>query len=229
MKIKFIENERALIVENFLVIADLHMGYEKTLEDKGYNIPTLRKDFVKRIKNLQKTTSSSKLIILGDIKHNVPISTKDERYELPKFFREISKFFDEIIVIKGNHDGNIEKMVHEEKVKILPEYIHKNFTFIHGHRYPSEKAMQSKIIFMGHTHPTYKIKDGSGIKHNYACWTIGKINSKKLDKYKKISCEKVIIVPSFNQLTTGYKGLSGPLAKAIKREEIYLIDLTKVM
>ncbi len=226
---KLIENERALVMGDFLVIADLHMGYEKTLEDRGYNIPSMRKDFVKRIKNLQKTTNSSKLIILGDIKHNVPVATRNEKYELPNFFREISKFFDEIIVIKGNHDGNIEKMVHEDKVKILPEYIQKDFTFIHGHRYPSEKAMQSKTIIMGHTHPTYKLKDKSGVNHNYACWTIGKINSKKLDRYKKIQCKKVIIVPAFNQLTTGYKGLSGPLAKAIKREGIYLIDLTKVM
>ncbi len=229
MEIKFLENKRALLVDDFLVIADLHIGYEKTLEEKGYKIPSLRKDFEKRIKKLQKETNSKKLIILGDVKHTVPVATWDEKYEIPNFFRKISNFFEEIIVIKGNHDGLIEKMVHESKVKIVPEFIYKNFSFIHGHRYPSEKAMQNKTIVMGHTHPTFRIKDKTGTKHNYPCWVIGKINSKKLDRYEKVETKKVIIVPSFNQLTKGYKGLSGPLAKAIKRESIYLIDLTKVM
>ncbi len=229
MEIRLLQNKRALLIKDFLVIADLHLGYEKTLEDKGYKIPSMRKDFVQRIKQLQKENKAKKLIILGDVKHTVPVATWDEKYEIPNFFKEISKFFNKIILIKGNHDGNIEKMVHEKNLEILPEFIFGDFVFTHGHRYPTEKGMQCKTLIMGHIHPTFKIKDKTKTKHNYPCWVMGKIKKKKLEKYKKINCENVLIVPSFNQLTTGYKGLSGPLAKAIKREAIYLLDLTKVM
>ena len=98
-----------------------------------------------------------------------------------------------------------------------------------GHRYPTNEAMLCKTIIMGHIHPTFKVKDLSGTKHNYPCWVIGKIKKDKLKRYKTINCEKVIITPSFNPLTSGYGGLTGPLAKAIKKEEVYLLDLTKVM
>ena len=229
MEIRFLQNERALVMKDFLVIADLHIGYEKTLEERGYKIPSMRKDFIERIKKLQKENKSRKLIILGDVKHTVPVATWDEKYEIPNFFKEMSGLFDRIIVIKGNHDGNIERMVHEKKVEIVPELILEDFAFTHGHRYPTEKAMECRTLVMGHIHPTFKIRDRTGTMHNYPCWVMGKIKKKKLEKYKNIKCENVLIVPSFNQLTTGYKGLSGPLAKAIKREAIYLLDLTKVM
>ncbi len=228
MEIKFIKGERALILNNFLVIADLHLGYEKIIQESGYTIPSLRKEFVKRINSIANKTGIKKLIILGDIKHNIPIASLNEKYEVPNFFRDLASFFEEIIVIKGNHDGKIEKMVHEKNVRIVKEYIHDNIAFIHGHSYPSNKAMHCELIVMGHVHPTFKIRDKSGILHNYPCWIIGTIKKTKLKKYKEINCRKIIVVPSFNKLTSGYEDLTGPLAKAIKKEEIFLLDLTKV-
>ena len=227
MKLKFIKNERAVLIKNFLVIADLHIGYEKVLEDRGYKIPSQVNNFIKRIKKLKKKTKAKNLIILGDIKHNIPIDI-EEKYEVPNFFREIVKIFDEIIVIKGNHDGNLESLVHESNVKIITEFIFKDISFIHGHRWPSEKAMQSKLIVMAHVHPIFKIKDKLKIIHNYPSWIIGSLNKKKLEKYKKIESEKVLVVPCFNPLFSGYEHFAGPLSKALKKEEVILLDLTKV-
>ncbi len=228
MEVKLLKRKRALKVGDFLVIADLHIGYEKESKKKGYIIPNQRKEFVKRIKNLKEMSRTSKLIILGDVKHNIPRASLNEKYEIPNFFREISKLFKEIIVIKGNHDGNLEKMVHEDNVKIMKEFSLGNFGFIHGHRYPTDELMKCKILIMAHSHPTFKIKDNSRTTHNYPCWIVGEIKNSKLKKYNQIKIKKVLVVPAFNPLLYGYKGVAGPLSKAIKIKEIYLLDLTKV-
>lgn len=228
MEIKLIPGERALIIGDYLVIADLHLGYEKTIKERGYTIPNQRKAFAERIKQLVAKTNAKKLIILGDIKHNIPTATINEKYELPWFFREISPMFKEIVITKGNHDGLIEKMIHEDNVKIVKEFLLGEFVFVHGHSYPSIKAKNCKILVIGHVHPTFRIQDKAGTRHNYPCWVFGKINPKKIKRYKEVKWENVIVVPAFNQMLTGYETLTGPLAKSIKKEEILLLDLTKV-
>jgi putative SbcD/Mre11-related phosphoesterase len=225
---KFIENSRALVIDGFLVIADLHIGYEKILSIRGYNIPKQIKNFFEQIKELKVKTGVKNLIILGDIKHNVPKIAVEEKYDVPNFFHELSKIFEKIIVIKGNHDGLLERMVHEPNVEIVREKIIEDTGFIHGHTKPSNELMLCKTIIMGHVHPSFKFVDALGARHNYPCWIIGKLNPKKLKGYEKIECEKVVVVPAFNKFFSGYGKFVGPLAKALKLNEIYLLDLTKV-
>jgi len=223
-----IENEKCAVVDDCLVIADLHIGYETDLKKRGYDVHKLITQFLKEISNLKIKTGASKLIILGDVKHKIPRMTVEEKYDIPFFFRKLSDIFDEIILIKGNHDGYIERIIREPKVKIVKEYIYKEYGFIHGHSYPSEELMQSRIVFMAHTHPSFKVIDQLGIKHVYPSWVLGKLNPKKLERYKEIKVERIIIVPAFNPFFSGYGKIAGPLAKAIKNKEIFLLDLTKV-
>ena len=229
MEIKFLKGERALKIGDFLVIADLHIGYERDAKIKGYIFPNQRKTFVKKLKKLKEESGARKLIILGDVKHSILKASLKEKYEIPNFFKEVSKLFEEVILIKGNHDGNIEKMVHESNVKILREFLYNDFGFIHGHRYPTEEAMKCSTLIMAHSHPTFKIKENNGTSHNYACWIVGKLSKPKLLKrYAEIKTKKILIVPAFNPLLYGYKGVAGPLSKAVTIKEIYLLDLTKV-
>lgn len=228
MKINFLANKRALVTDGAIVISDLHIGYEKTLKDRGYSIPKQISRFVEEIKELKKVSKASTLIILGDIKHNIPKIDINEKYDVPNFFHEIAKLFDKVIVIKGNHDGFIEKMIHEPNVEIVKEKIIEDVGFIHGHSKPSPELMKCETIMMGHIHPSFKFRDELGARHNYPCWIIGKLNQKKLKGYKEIKCKKVIVVPAFNPFFLGYEKFSGPLAKALTKEEIILLDLTKV-
>ena len=57
---------------------------------------------------------------------------------------------------------------------------------------------------------------------------IGSLNKKKMEKYKEISVEKVVVVPVFNQMFTGYEKFVGPFKKALRKDEIFLLDLTKI-
>ena len=107
MGFSLIENERCAKVDEYLVIADLHIGYEGELLKRGYSVPKLIDIFLKDIRRLKDKTNTSRLIILGDVKHKIPRITIEEKYDIPFFFRKLSEMFDEIIITKGNHDGYI--------------------------------------------------------------------------------------------------------------------------
>jgi len=226
MGIKLIKNERAMVIDGFLVVGDLHIGYEKRLAEGGYNIPNQSEHFVKKILELKEKTGAKKLILLGDIKYQIPKIAYDEKYDVPNFFRKLSKEFDEIIVTKGNHDGNIERMVHEDNVRIVDEYRVGDVGFTHGHRLPGKELVQCKTVVIGHVHPTFKFKDRLGVRHNYPCWLFGKL--KKSKGLKDSNIENLVVVPCFNRFFSGYQHFVGPLSKNLKIEEIYLLDLTKV-
>lgn len=229
MNYRFIKNSRAMQVGNWLVISDLHIGYAKVLEEKGYSIPNQIKYFIKEIKKLKNETDTKNLIMLGDIKHNIPKIAFQEKYDVPDLFHTLSKEFEKIVVIKGNHDGRIELMIHPKNIEIKTEFILNDIGFIHGHRYPTKEFMKEcKMMIMGHIHPVFKIKDRTGMKYVYPCWTICSLKKRKLKKYKDISVEKVIIAPVFNPIFTGYEHFAGPFADSLKREEVFLLDLTKV-
>jgi hypothetical protein len=226
MGFKLIKDERAMLFDDFLIVADLHIGYEKALAESGYNIPNQSENFAKKIIELKQKTGAKKLILLGDIKYQIPKIAYAEKYDVPNLFRKLSKEFDEIIITKGNHDGNIERMIHEDNVKIVNDYVVGNVGFTHGHRLPGEELMQCKTIVMGHIHPTFKFRDSLGVRHNYPCWLYGKL--KKGKKFKDSKIENVIVVPCFNPYFSGYQHFMGPLSKSMRIDEIYLLDLTKV-
>ena len=72
---------------------------------------------------MKKETGAKNLVILGDIKHNIPAIAMQEKYDVPNFFEELAPEFQKIVLIKGNHDGRIELMVHNKKVEIASELI----------------------------------------------------------------------------------------------------------
>lgn len=229
MDYKFLKNERAMTAEGFLVVSDLHIGYGKELEAKGYSVPNQMKEFVKRIIEIAEKEKARKLIVLGDVKHKVPGVSREDKYDVPDFFYGLSKHFEKIVVIKGNHDALIEKMVHLDNVAIVDEYIAGKTGFIHGHKWPSKEFMtKCETIVMGHSHPVFKIKDSMGYSHYYPCWMICAIKKKGIKRYKENSVKNVIVVPPFNPLLSGIKKLAGVFANAMRIEEIFLLDLTKV-
>jgi len=50
------------------------------------------------------------LVLLGDIKSGIKSITKTEWDTVPSFFESITKSIDTILV-PGNHDANIEKLI----------------------------------------------------------------------------------------------------------------------
>ncbi|HDD05090.1 MAG TPA: metallophosphoesterase [Candidatus Aenigmarchaeota archaeon] len=198
----------------WLVLADLHIGYERELEEKGYNIPSQTKDMLRRIGELKKR--ERRLLILGDLKHNIPEFSVQEMKEVPYFVRRLKELFDRVVIIKGNHDGDIEKLV---DVEVLKEFRVGKVGFLHGHARPSDELLERvKTLVIGHIHPVYRYEDSLGHPVFKSCWLIGRWRDKKL-----------IVMPTFNPLFTGSQELTGPFAKEMEVEEIILTDLIKIV
>ncbi|PJA22995.1 metallophosphoesterase, partial [archaeon CG_4_10_14_0_2_um_filter_Archaea_38_6] len=68
---KFVQGEAAIKSGNYIVISDVHIGFEEKLEEKGYTIPEQTQNVTDRLKELRKIAEN--LIILGDLKHSINI------------------------------------------------------------------------------------------------------------------------------------------------------------
>jgi putative SbcD/Mre11-related phosphoesterase len=206
--IKFLRDHPALFISSrkILVIADLHIGIEHELYEKGIIIPPQAEKFQKIIEKLIAITKAKSLIVLGDIKHEVPgLSFREER-EIPKLFKSLTKKV-KIICCKGNHDTYLEKILPRE-VKIFSSKGFKigEYGFFHGHAWPSKKLMQCNYLLMGHVHPVVQLEDKFGYSIIEQVWVRGEIFKDKIKKkygIKKTGRLELIIFPAFNRLLGG--------------------------
>lgn len=243
---RFIHNQPVLFIEEIsaLVIADLHIGLETELFKSGINIPTQINKMKDQIEKLIKKTKAKRLVILGDIKHEVPGISFQEQREIPIFLEELSKTA-KIDICLGNHDTFLKNIVPQGiKVHSSKGFKIKNFGFFHGHAWPSPSLLVCDYIIISHIHPAIEFKDGLGYRVIKPVWVKSKLNLKKIyDKYKRKKKKEMaaIIIPSFNKLISGSpiniknkiknsEEMLGPLLKNdfidMKKADIYLLDGT---
>ncbi len=177
---KPITNERALILGDSLVIADLHIGIEIQYMHDGINIGPQCDFFKLKIINLLNTHELNKLIIVGDLKHKLFGVSKYEYKKITEFINELIKYC-EINLIIGNHDSGI-KLILPQDIKIYNYLQINDFFLTHGHRNP---ILNNKKIIIGHNHPMVLFKYEDGKKYYEPCW----LKSKNL-----------IVMPAFNHL-----------------------------
>jgi putative SbcD/Mre11-related phosphoesterase len=228
-----VPNEPALYIieKKILVFADLHIGIESQLREQGVITKSRSEIMINKLFSICKKFKPDHIILLGDIKHNIPTSTIQERKDVKNFLRLIEEY-GKIHIIPGNHDGNI-KWLTSESIIIHPSsgFVFNEIGFIHGHRWPNEEIMKCKQIILAHTHPTVMFLDRLNFKTFEPCWVKGKFISKKLkEKYPESINPSFLIMPAFNPLCGGaavnHDGIVGPMGKIIdiKNSEIYLID-----
>lgn len=234
---KFVTNEPAVKIGDNLIITDLHLGIEYEFYRNGINIPSQTNIIANKIKNITKLTHSNCLIILGDIKHQVPGMSYQEMKEIPRFFDELSRELD-IICIIGNHDSGLKKLV-PNGIKIYPSkgFLMDEVYLLHGNSWPSKTFLKAKYILMGHNHPIIEFRDRMGYRWSERVWihttfTISKNLKRKIKTIPK-SMPKVIILPAFNEFAGGVsiteqKGFMGPIAKFLnyRHSKLYLLDGT---
>ena len=209
-----------------LVIADLHIGWEMALSEKGIHVPTQTPKLLKKLKDILAIHKPEKLLVLGDVKHTVATAEIGEWQDVPEFFTQIKKMIPNICVIRGNHDGNLEPLL-PEGVRLLPAtgVAIGDVGLFHGHCWPSLTLLRCKIWVLGHVHPVIVFRDPAGFKITRQVWI--KINCDSIELTKilllkhKIKIEntpektlmenykikpktrKLFIMPSFNDLLGG--------------------------
>lgn len=214
MDIYPVVNKPAMIIESYtkyLVIADLHLGKEYEYYKKGIKVPDIGKEMKSDILKIIKRKNIEELILLGDIKHNLPYTSYFEKLNLPKFL----DFDVPVKIIKGNHDGNIEEIVDNEVVK---SFKIEDRVLTHGHI-----LINSKDLIMGHVHPVIEFIDSNGKITRLKCFL-------KLEEP-----QNVIVLPSFNPVIEGVsvnknQEIPGPYFESerfnIKNFDCYLLDGT---
>jgi len=228
--------EPALLIGKALVITDLHLGIEYEIFKSGITVPSQVERIEKRIDKLIKQTKANHLVILGDLKHQVPNISWQEYKEIPFFLEHFSKL--KISIIKGNHDGDIERLASKDIDIYEPSGFKINDILLtHGHAWPNKKDLKAKYLVMGHVHPAIEFLTGN-FRTIEPCWLRCEVDNGKLkEKFgTKTSFKQGIVMPSFNHLIGGMAFNSkdfeplGPLLKneilKWKKSEVYLSDGT---
>ncbi|HML02379.1 MAG TPA: metallophosphoesterase, partial [Candidatus Bathyarchaeia archaeon] len=108
----FVEPYPALLLQSnrqrTLIIADLHLGWEVALAEKGIHVPSQMPKLLQRLISVIEQTRPHMLLLLGDIKHTITKTATEEWRDIPDFFETLTKKVADIRIILGNHDGNLE-------------------------------------------------------------------------------------------------------------------------
>lgn len=192
-------NEKALVLGDYLIIADLHIGLERELSKNGLHVPSQLRKMEARIVELLRSTGKEKLIILGDLKHNIPMVSWQEYNEIPGFIERLSQYAD-VALVKGNHDGGIEKIVPDLKVQ-KELAVNGKALLLHGHAKPSN--LDYDYLIIAHNHPCIEFRGEFGYGITESAWI--RMNFKK-EYLSTIDIQKnpeIIIMPAFNDLIYG--------------------------
>lgn len=192
-------NEKALVLGDYLIIADLHIGLEKELSKKGLHISRQLSRMEERIIQLLRSTGKEKLVILGDLKHNIPLISWEEYRKIPGFIERISQYA-EVTLVKGNHDGGIEKIA--PALKVTRELvIDSKALLLHGHTRPRE--IEYEYLLLGHNHPCIEFRGRFGRSVTESAWIRTRFKKEYLHGMGARKNPEIIIMPAFNDLIYG--------------------------
>jgi putative SbcD/Mre11-related phosphoesterase len=252
LKLKILTPYSALVLgkksSSTLVISDLHIGWEIQLSKQGIHVPSQMIKILNKLLQIIELTNPKTLVILGDIKHTVSRVEMVEWRDIPQFFEDLMERISNIMIVPGNHDGNLEALVPKE-VEIHPSsgIIVEGVGLLHGHAWPSTKLFGCKGLVIGHIHPTIVLQDSFGYGSTKQVWIKTTLDMERMIhsymKYLKIECvenkvlygfqdrfkvtpnsRRVIIMPSFNDYMGGK-----PLNKNRSPYGGYLGPITRFM
>jgi uncharacterized protein len=199
-KTRIVPLQAALILEDehrFLVVTDLHIGFEFSMIANDINIRPegIIAEIHSNLDSILEFEKPDTLILLGDIKSGIESISNIEWQTVPMFF-EIGRKIN-TIVIPGNHDGNLSRLVPEYVTMTGQSGLVIGDTLLtHGHTMPSENFSHVNRIVMGHVHPVY-LQEGS-VLDGQRLWVSIKTDKSKIFPSSKGEIE-IIIVPSFNK------------------------------
>ena len=215
--------------ERVMIASDFHIGIEYELAKMGISIPYQTERLLRELLSIVEENRPDRLVLLGDIKHGVPITSFQERQEIPKFFTALKEAVAQIDVIPGNHDGDIGQLLpqgvnlHSSRGFMLGDKF--RIAAIHGHAWPYPKLMSANLIVMGHNHPTVLLKTPLGIRISQRAWVKGRCSGTAIARtyLKKVGIDPgenpradferhfrarirsplMVIIPTFNDLLGG--------------------------
>ncbi len=182
-----VTNDRCILFEKekVLVIGDLHLGYEKALEDEGMYLPRMNTESIRESLNrLIEKYEPKEIVLLGDIKHDfrrAKFEGKEEVRAIVRLIMDAAK----IVIVKGNHDNYVQNIVADMGITVVDHVDIGGYRLEHGH---VDSGVRPVII--GHEHPSVKI--------------VGALSGGlKMQCFMYARKEGVLVIPPFSFLSSG--------------------------
>ncbi len=221
---KIVPSKPALVIEGqnkSLVVTDLHIGFESKLALNNIFVGknTSINETISDLETIIDSVKPNSLILLGDIKSSIKSISKNEWEDVPLFFEKIKNKV-ETILIPGNHDANIGKLVPDGITLISSTgLVSENILLTHGHTLPSENFSHVDKIIMGHVHPVFFQEES--VLNGQRVWVSIRADKQMLFPSTKGDLE-ITVVPSFNKYFYAthkkhYKKSISPILEKIKK------------
>ena len=221
---KIIPRKPALLIQGqkkHLVVTDLHIGFESSFISNEVFIGknTTVNEMIDELSEIIDSEKPDSVVLLGDVKSSIKSISKSEWNDVPLFFENIKKKCN-VILIPGNHDANIQRLVPDDISLISSTgMVEENILFTHGHTMPSENFAHVKKIIMGHIHPVFFQEES--IVNGQRVWISIKANKGQIFPSESGEIE-IIIVPSFNKYFYAtnkkkYKKSISPIIEKLKQ------------
>ena len=182
-----VTSDRCLVLDEgpTVVLGDLHLGYERALENEGVYLPRINTDSIRdALNDLICRHEPERIVLLGDIKHDFKRSGWEEKNEIKKIFALLTEAA-EVIPIKGNHDNYIQNAITDMGL-LAADYVDiMGFRLEHGH---VDSGVRPVII--GHEHPSIRIPGAVG-------------GSLKIQCFVHAKSDGVIVLPPFSPFASG--------------------------
>lgn len=223
VKTVIVPSKPALLLQGehqYLILSDLHIGFESKLASNeifiGKNTST--DETINEVESIIDYVKADSLILLGDVKSSIKSISKTEWNDVPKFFKKMKDKAD-IVLIPGNHDANIQKLV-PDGVSLVSSagMVIENILLTHGHTMPSENFSHVDKIIMGHVHPVFFDEDS--VLNGQRVWVTMKTEKQNIFPNKTGEIE-ITIIPSFNRYFYAthkkkYKKSISPIIERVK-------------
>ena len=201
LQTRIVPSKPALILEGkkkSLIVTDIHIGFENSMASNEIFIGknSTINETIQELSEMIDAEKPDSVILLGDIKSSIKSISRNEWNEVPMFFEKISEKCD-VILVPGNHDANIQKLVPDNISMISSTgMVEENILLTHGHTMPSENFSHVDKIIMGHIHPVFFQEDS--VINGQRVWISIKTEKEKIFPNKSGELE-IIIIPSFNK------------------------------
>lgn len=174
--------DRALLIEDTLVVADLHLGRGK---QSAVEAPVGDgQDVCERIGSLCEALEPETVVLAGDVLHAFETVPSGVEAQLRAIDEHVTAAEATLVVVTGNHDTMLEQVWAGPTTS--SHWIDSETLVVHGHEQPGVEADR---YVLGHDHPTIEIE---GQRH--PCFLQGDGGP---------DGSAIVVLPSFNRLTAG--------------------------
>lgn len=154
-----------ILYKDYVIIADLHLGFEEEMLSKGVYLPPAQLKRALEVLELA-TKLSKKIVVAGDLKHMFSKLGKREQRDVKAFLDRAEMLDVELVLVRGNHDNFVRHLLEERGFDVVTQLDLGEVKVVHGH----ERVEWDGIILMGHEHPSLGVRDEIGVSVKFPCF-----------------------------------------------------------